>query len=255
MKTITLLILGWIPAVLSAQSAYTLPVPAYRDGEKITYEISYGPITGGQVTGTVQRYIADGKDMVHSVITAKTTGLADIIYKILDIYESDFDYGTGLPVRSIRNVQEGSYRQFIEAKFDRKKNLYRSSLDGIHKGPRYLHDITSSFYYFRSLDYTRLKEGDIIVMQTYFGDELFAFKIRYRGKEVIKTSLGKFSCYKFAPVTEVGRAFASEDDMDIWMSDDVNHVPIRAKLNLRVGSIKCDLISYSSLKGTLKTLP
>lgn len=255
MKSILTIWIACISGFLAAQPTYTLPVPAYKDGESITYEISYGPLTGGQVTGTVKKYNDDGKDMVHSVITARTTGLADMIYKIQDIYESDFNYGTGLPVRSIRNVQEGSYKQFIEVKFDKKKNLVQSSLSGIHKVPRYMHDITSSFYYFRSIDYSKLKEGDMIVMQTYFGDELFAFKIRYRGRETVKTSLGKFPCYKFAPVTEVGRAFATEDDMFIWMSSDVNHVPIRAKLNLRVGSIKCDLIAYSNLLGSLNRIP
>lgn len=105
------------------------------------------------------------------------------------------------------------------------------------------------------MNYNGLKEGELIIFQTYFGDELFALKIRYRGKDVVKTGLGKILCYRFAPVTEVGRAFATEDDMTIWISNDENHIPIRVKMNLRVGSIKCDLIEYSNLVAELKRNP
>lgn len=253
MRILLIIVLSGLELLLNAQTnGYQLPVVVFRDGETLTYELSYGPITGGQVTGTVKKAGYPYAGLYHAMIVAKTTGIADVLYKILDVYESEFDPRTGLPVQAIRNVQEGSYRQYIEAKYDREKNIIHSSLSGIHKVPMYTHDITSAFYYFRSMDYSRMKPGDMIVIQTYFGDEVFALKIRYRGKEVIKTGLGRIACIKFSPVTEVGRAFATEDDMHMWLSDDANHVPIRVKLDLRVGSIKCDLVSYSNLLTDLR---
>lgn len=226
----------------------------FKDGETIKYELYYGPITGGYTTGTLKKEKFDSKDVYHAYMIAQSSGIADLLYSIKDIYESYIDLSTGLPYKSIRNVQEGSYKQYIDVQFDHGKNILVSSKSGLHKVPVSTHDILSAFYAFRSMNYNNLKEGDVIVFQTYFGDEMFQLKIRYRGKDVVKTGIGKISCYRFAPVTEVGRAFATEDDMIIWISDDDNHLPIRVKMNLRVGSIKCDLIEYSNLATELKKL-
>jgi hypothetical protein len=227
----------------------------FKDGELIKYELSYGPITGGYATGLIKKERFEAKEVFHSSMIAKTSGLADIIFNIKDIYESYFDAGTGLPYKAIRNVQEGSYKEYIEVQFDQVKNQLISSKSGLHKVSFSVHDILSAFYSFRNMNYSGLKEGELLIFQTYFGDEMFALKIRYRGKDIVKTGLGKIKCYRFAPVTEVGRAFASEDDMTIWISNDENHLPIRVKMNLRVGSIKCDLIEYSNLVAELKKLP
>jgi Protein of unknown function (DUF3108) len=227
----------------------------YNDGESIKYELHFGPITGGYATGVIKREKFEDKEVFHAYMIAKSSGLADILFSIKDIYESFFDLSTGLPYRSVRNVQEGSYKQYIEVQFDHTKNQLVSSKSGLHKVSPSEHDILSAFYSFRSMNYSGLKEGDLIIFQTFFGDEIFALKIRYRGKDIVKTGLGKISCYRFAPVTEVGRAFATEDEMTIWISDDANHLPIRVKMNLRVGSIKCDLIEFSNLVTELKKLP
>lgn len=227
----------------------------YKDGESIKYMLYFGPITGGYATGLIKKEKFEDKETFHAYVIAQSSGLADILFSIKDIYESYFDSNTGLPYKSVRNVQEGSYKQYIDVHFDHIKNLLISSKSGMHKVPSSVHDILSAFYSFRSMNYSGLKEGELIVFQTFFGDEMFALKIRYRGKDIVKTGLGKISCYRFAPVTEVGRAFATEDEMIIWISDDENHLPIRVKMNLRVGSIKCDLIEYSNIVADLKKLP
>lgn len=48
-------------------------------------------------------------------------------------------------------------------------------------------------------------------------------------------------------MVQKGRIFKHDDDLQVWISDDVNHVPIRAQANILVGSIKLDLESYSGL--------
>jgi hypothetical protein len=237
------------------ESNSNLAKKPFKDGELIKYELSYGPITGGYATGLIKKEQFEGKEVFHASMIAKTSGLADILFNIKDIYESNFDAGTCFPYKSIRNVQEGSYKEYIEVHFDQAKNQLISSKSGLHKVTFSVHDILSAFYSFRNMNYSGLKEGELIIFQTYFGDEMFALKIRYRGKDVVKTGLGKIQCYRFAPVTEVGRAFATEDDMTIWISNDENHIPIRVKMNLRVGSIKCDLIEYTNLVAELKRTP
>ena len=68
------------------------------------------------------------------------------------------------------------------------------------------------------------------------------------GKEKVKTSFGKIKCLKFNPVTEVGRAFKTEDDMTIWYTDEPNFLPVKIRLELRIGSVRVELVDFSGLK-------
>ena len=70
-------------------------------------------------------------------------------------------------------------------------------------------------------------------------------------KETIKTKFGKIDCLRFVPVVQEGRVFKDEDDLFLWISDDPNHVPVRIKSELLVGSIKADLVSFKGLRQDL----
>jgi hypothetical protein len=52
---------------------------------------------------------------------------------------------------------------------------------------------------------------------------------------------------KFRPIIQKGRVFKKEEDLNVWISDDGNHIPIRAQAEILVGSIKMDLLEYKGL--------
>ena len=116
------------------------------------------------------------------------------------------------------------------------------------KVPADIRDMVSVFYFIRNIDFSSLEKESIIKINTFFDNELFPFDIRYRGKETLKTKMGTFRVIKLVPFVEPGRIFEKEDDMTIYLSDDANRVPVRVEFNLKVGSVKCDLIEYSGLK-------
>jgi hypothetical protein len=93
----------------------------------------------------------------------------------------------------------------------------------------------------------KFKKGEVINVTTYFGDEVFPFPLRYRGKEIVKTEIGKVECYRFDPVVEVGRVFESEDDMTFWITADKNQIPIKIRMDMVVGAVYCDLIEYKNI--------
>ena len=105
----------------------------------------------------------------------------------------------------------------------------------------------SAFYYARTLDLQNAKVGQEFVINTFFDREMYPLKIKFLGKEIIKTKLGRFSCLKFRPLVEQGRVFKEEEDMTIWISNDANKVPIRVTSDLLVGSINMDLVEYKNL--------
>jgi hypothetical protein len=181
-------------------------------------------------------------------MVAKTTGIADKLYKVRDEYQSYFDTFTILPYKSIRDISEGKYKKYNIVHYFHSKNLVVNIKNTEFEVPSDVRDMVSVFHYIRNIDYNKLVPGDIIKINTFFDNEIFPFDMRYAGKETITTRKGEFNCIKLVPYVEPGRIFSSEDDMTIWMSDDQNRVPVRVKFNLKVGSVKCDLIEYSGLK-------
>jgi len=114
--------------------------------------------------------------------------------------------------------------------------------------PKNTMDMAAVLYYVRRLDIGSLRLNDTIAIDTYFGRRMFPFKIVYKGRETIAINSGTYRCFKFMPVTEVGRAFKNEDDMTVWLSDDQNRIPVSIRFNLRVGSFRCDITTTENLK-------
>lgn len=225
----------------------------FKPGEKLTYSVRFGPIIGGTASLVLRQVSYKEKIVFHSVAQGKTVGVAEKLYSVKDIFESYFDMNSGLPHKLVRDVKEGNYKKHEEAFFDRIQNTaYSLRLDTVIVVPPDILDMVSLLYYIRSLDWSSIKPGDVIKTITYFDDEIYPFEIRYKGKEEIRTKFGKIKCHRFDPVVEPGRMFDSEDDMQIWLSDDKNVVPVKVRFDLLVGSLRIELDDYTNLKYPIK---
>lgn len=222
---------------------------SYQGGEYLSFTLNYGFVTGGRGYFTVNDTIIHNKKVYHIVGRGETTGLADMIFKVRDSYESFVDPQTNLPVKAIRNIREGRYRYYNEVVFDRDSSLVKSQKSGNHNVQDGILDIISAFYYARNHKFNdNMKEGEIIEFMTYFSDKPYPLRIKYRGIDMVKTQYGKIECYKFSPVTEVGRAFETEDDMQVWITHDRNRIPVKIKFDLKVGSFTCEIDGFKGLK-------
>ena len=226
----------------------------YKVGEKMEYLIHYGLINGGTAYLELKRDTIAGKEVIHAVFDSHTTGIADVLFRVRDIYESFIDPKTQLPVKSIRNVTEGKYHRYNVVLFDHKSradsSILTSDLTGKHVVVQNIHDIISCFYFFRKSIMAKnpdLKKGDMITIMTWFTDELYPIRLRFVGIEDVKTKGGKLSCYKFNPVTEKGRLFKDEDGATFWFSADKNFLPVKVRFDIFVGSFTVDLVSSDGL--------
>jgi hypothetical protein len=233
-------------------------VQSYKPGEIATYSIQYGVINAGTGSLEVKSDTLDGKEVWHARFYAKTTGLADAIFKVVDIYEVYIDPESELPVRSIRNIREGRYRRYNVVTFDHTTRsdsaILYSDLTGKHIAPKGIHDIISCFYFFRNHilpEGGKLKKGDLVELTTWFTDKLYPIRLRFVGMDDVKVKGGKIRCYKFNPVTEVGRLFKTEEDVSFWFSADKNFLPVKIRFNIFVGAFLVELDSYEGLVAPL----
>lgn len=260
MKQMVLCLITWLSLFCSLQGEEIPRYPltdhiAYHHGEELVFTLNYGFITGGMGYLTVNDTVINNQVVQHVVARGETVGVADVLYKIRDRYESFIDPATNLPVKAVRSIREGRYRYYNEVMYNRDSSQVESKKSGVHDVPQGILDILSAFYFARNHKFNdNLKEGEVIEFMTYFSDELFPLRIRYRGTEVIHTKFGKVECYKFSPVTEVGRAFKTEDDMHVWISRDDNRIPLKIKFNLAVGSFTCNLDQFRGLKNPFSSV-
>lgn len=226
---------------------------AYKTGEEVKFSLSYGWVTAGYVTFTVNDAVIGGINTTQLTMTGRTSGMLDALYKIKDQYTSFIDPKSNQPLKSIRDIREGKYKYYNEVTYDYSNQVEDSitifsKKSGEHKVPYDIQDILSSLYYGRKYAFNDdMKPGEIITFQTYFSDEIYPLRIKYMGIETIKTKNGKIECFLFHPVTEVGRAFKTEEDMKLWVSRDKNRIPVAAKMNLKIGSFYMDLVEYKNL--------
>jgi len=112
-------------------------------------------------------------------------------------------------------------------------------------------DMISGFFLARTMNLGSFPEGHIFSVPTIVDGEMYTLQIKFKGKEIVKTDFGQIRCLKFVPVLQKGRIFKKEEDMVVWLSDDKNHIPIRAKADILFGSIKVDITSYQGLVNPL----
>ncbi len=224
---------------------------AFKKGEVLTYRLHYGAIDAGTATLEVTQEEKEfgGRPTYHVVGLGKSTGAFDWFFKVRDRYESYIDQEALVPMAFIRRVDEGGYKINQNYVYNHYKKQVISE-GKAYEVPKDIHDIQdmiSAFYYARCIDFSTAKAGNIYTVNSFVDGEIFPLKIKYIGKETISTSLGKFKCIKFRPVIQKGRIFKDEEDLNVWISDDANRIPIRAQANILVGSVKMDLKDYKGL--------
>ncbi len=230
---------------------------AFKDGEVITMRVYYttlGMYLGAgdaSFTTSLERY--NGKPVYHCVGEGKTFSFFDNFFKVRDRYETYIDTATMLPVKFIRNVSEGGYKAYNNVTFNHTTNTAITA-KGVYKVTSCIQDVISATYYARNINFTRYKPGDKIPFDMFLDDEIYHLYLRFIGRETIKTRYGKFRSIKLKPLLVKGTIFEGGEDMNLWISDDPNHIMLRAESQITVGSIKVDMMGYRNLRYPLTSL-
>lgn len=233
---------------------------AYGEGEWFNFRVHYGFLTAGYATLEVENSFINGKEVYHVIGEGRTTGISRWFFKVEDFYQTYIDKEKDIPYRFIRKINEGGYTKDIQIDFDHdtynalvfnKKNNTKD----IVSFPKDAQDMLSALYFLRNnLDIKNLKKGDEFKMNMFFDKKNYKFKLKFLGREIIKTKFGKVSCLIFRPYVQSGRVFKEKESLTVWISDDDNKIPLLIKADLTVGSLKASLIEFKGLKHSFKII-
>jgi hypothetical protein len=241
---------------------------SFKKGEHIEYLVHYGFINAGIATVDVspQNYILNNRICYKVDIVGKTTSLVGVLAKVNDNWRTYIDTVAFVPHRFFRNIEEGEYRRQELTDFNHTTNSatlkfeeygIKDPADKHKKGkkdfkfPNYVQDMVSGYYYLRTIDFSKLKSGDIINVPGLLEDALYDMKIRYQGKETIKTKFGKLDAHQLVPIMPGNETFKGESSIRFWVSDDKSRVPVRIEADMFIGKVVCEIQNYSNLKHKL----
>ena len=230
---------------------------AFKAGEILTYNIFYSVagiyVNAGTASFNTTLERMGNVPVYHVVGTGTSNSSYDFLFKVRDTYESFFDTATLQPYKSIRKVNEGSYTKYENVTFNQQTNTAVST-EGAYNVPHCIQDVLSAVYYARNINFDKYKENDLIPFNMFLDNKVYNLYIRYLGKEKIKTRYGKFRSIKFKPLLVKGTIFEGGEKMNVWVSDDANHIPLRIESPINVGSIKVDMMGYRNNRYPVSSL-
>jgi hypothetical protein len=222
---------------------------AFQRGEQLTYRIHYGIIDAATATIKIddEAKIVDGRSTFHVVGTGDSKGAFNLFFKVHDRYETYIDDRALCPVMFIRRVDEGGFKIKQDLVFDQQYHVINSNGKEFNNMPAYIQDMLSAFYFARTFSYSDEKPGKLDSVVCFVDDEVWYLKMKFIKYDVLNSDVGKIKCMVFEPLVQKGRVFKKSEDLQVWITDDKNHIPIRAQANILFGSIKMDLESYSGI--------
>ncbi len=232
----------------------------FKSGERLEMKASIGFVKAAEAIFTVS-------DIIYSInnrptwkidINAKTSGVFDFFSPVRDNWGTYYDTTSLLPQRFYRYIREGRFRKNEILYFHHDRDSV--TVNKLHKEtkvlekteeyaiPHNVQDMVTGYYYLRSIDFNKLKIGEIITIKTFFDEKEQPFRVKFTGREVIKTKFGKVKSVVLVPIIEKDSLFEEDNTLKVWLSDDLNKVPLKFQAKIYVGYLRVELKKAENLK-------
>jgi uncharacterized protein (DUF2267 family) len=239
-----------------------VPNTSFHSGEVLQYKVHYGLINAAEATIEVadDLHRINERPCYKATVTGRTTGSFDFFLRIRDTWRSYIDTTSILPQKFFRNIEENHYRKKETVDFDHVRDVAEVEKRGkdkddvkrgTYKVPDNVQDLVSAFYYLRTLNYDQRRLGEVIRVQGFFDEEVFAMEVMYRGRETVETKAGTIRAIKLVPKMPSNKLFKGENAVSVYLSDDRNKVPVLIQAELMLGAVKVDMYKYKGLKSRL----
>lgn len=229
-----------------------------KSGEVVNFTVFYNLsavwVAAAKASFSTKLETLDGRPVFHVTGLGNTIKSYDWIFSVKDKYETYIDTATMLPMKFVRDIHEDGYKLYQYVRFNQAQKKAYTLNNKVYNVPECIQDVLSAVYYARNIDYSRYKPGAKIPFDMFLDDQVYHLYIRYMGKEKITTKYGTFNTIKIKPLLVEGTIFKGGEKMEVYVSDDDNHIPVRINSPILVGSIKVDMMGYSGLRYPLSSL-
>ena len=230
---------------------------SFKVGEDLEYGVGYVFwgiwVKAGVVNFTVKDSLIEDNSYIHLYAYGRTLEKYDWMFKVRDTYESLVDKQKLKPYYFHRDVSEGGDENEEYAYFD-YDSLHAKSANGKFDIQSCSYDVMTAIYYCRGIDWTSYQMNDTVPLNLFLEDSTYQVYVRYLGKEVIDTKLGKFRTIKFAPLLIEGTIFEEGEDMMVWVTDDDNKIPLRVTSPILIGEVRAEISNWKNIKNEISSI-
>jgi hypothetical protein len=226
------------------------PELPFHAGEKMTFQVKWLSVLAGEATiELLPPETLNSEDSNHFLFTVRTSEFADIFYKVRDRIESYADanmthsllYTECHRGKSMKDASVDFDWVKQEAQYSKKGESEKRPPVAIVPGT---FDPLSVFFAFRLID---LNEKSEIILPATDGKKMVLGKVNVVRKEVIKVNGISYDTFLVEPeLGDLGGVFDKSKDakLQIWVTADNRHIPVRMKSKVAVGSFIAELTSY-----------
>lgn len=243
---------GQAPLVTPPMVGYSFP-----QHETLTFTVDWRVFTAGRAV-----FQLDAQPGLMKVqATADTVGATNMIYQVVDRFQSSFNPQTGCSAGFSKQTQEGRRKITSDLLFTpgsaapppapsavpvlgtqalTERNLVRNTTKQ-QQGqiPACVIDSLSGIFYVGSQNLT---VGQDFKMPLADAMRTVSVTMKVEAREEVKTPAGTFSAIRVQPTADAG-VVKNRGTITIWYSDDARHIPVQIRAKLLWGTITFHLQS------------
>ena len=234
------------PLVMPPQSGYSYP-----QHETLTYTVDWRVFTAGRVVFQLDQQ----PGLMKVQASADTVGATNMIYQVIDRFQSSFNPQTGCSAGFSKQTQEGRRKISSDLVFTpgataaapaadstpalgTQQLTERNLIKGTTKTtqgqiPSCAIDTLSGIFYVAS---QRLTPGSDFKLPLADAMRTVAVTMKVEAKEDVKTPAGTFSTIRVQPTADAG-VVKNRGTITIWYTDDARHLPVQIRAKLFWGTI------------------
>lgn len=235
----------------------------FKAGERLEFALQY---TWGAMNTDVAHAELDleevtfnGEEAFRLKAYAKTVKFFDWVFKIREEFNSWFTRDGLTPLKFTRDTYEGGYVAKNTYLYDwsLEEPLIKADVYSSKRGQKSIElpltpctfDLPSLFYFARNMNFDVVEPGKRYPMTFAIDDEVFNVYFILHGRETMKVKgIGEVAVIKFGAKLLEGEVFKGEEDMIIYISDDMNRLPVFFEAPLLVGRGTGRLVGWEGLK-------
>lgn len=262
-----LMIVVWLLSVcgMSAQRGCGSVNTAFRAGEELDFTLYFNWKFIWVKVGTAQFSIHEdryeGERVYRTDMLTRGTSMADKYFRMRDTLVAYNGWEDLVPLYYVKDAEEGKHVYHETLKYSYPKGKARVEMryqrDGakvkeqVHESVHCAYDMLSMLLRARSFDPAKMKVGERHSFYMAEGKRVKWQTLAFGGRKVVKVrgTGERFRCLIFSYIEE--KEGEEKEVVRFYVSDDLNHLPVRLDLNLNFGSAKVFLTHYRGLRNRM----
>jgi hypothetical protein len=225
------------------------PIPGYTfpTRQTLTFTVDWRVFTGGIAVFHLEQQ----GDQMKVTATADTVGTVNMLFPVVDRFQSSMNTKTGCSDSFSKQTQEGRRKISSDLTFDaatgKQTQVERNLVKGTQKTqtasiPACVTDSLSGIFYAAS---QRLIVGQDVGFPLADAMRTVTVTMKVEAHEEIKTPAGTFQTVRVQPTAEEG-VVKNRGNIWIWYTDDARHMPVQIRARLFWGTITFHLQSVEA---------